>query len=67
MSEACFFCNAEKEEQALVCPACGRDTAIPLPLVAERQALSQKRDRLRTELVEATARLKSLHRKPINA
>jgi len=67
MPETCFFCKAEKDEQSLVCSACGRDTAIPSSLAAEHQALSQKRDRLRAELVEAKARLESRRRKPIGA
>ena len=67
MPETCFFCKAEKDEQSLVCPACRRDTAIPAPLAAEHQALLQKRDRLRADLVEAKARLESLRRKPVNA
>jgi hypothetical protein len=66
MPEACFFCKAKRDEQALVCPACGRDTAIPAPLAAEHQALWQKRDRLRADLVEAKARLASRRRKPVN-
>ena len=40
---------------------------IPLPLAAEHQALSQKRDRLRAELVEAKARLESRRCRPISA
>jgi hypothetical protein len=67
MSDRCFFCKTEKDERALVCPACGRDTAVPSALAAEHQALSQKRDRLRAELAEATARLKSLRQKPMSA
>ena len=67
MPETCFFCQSEKDEQAPVCPACGRDTAIPAPLAAEHQALSQKRDRLRADLIEARARLASRQRKPIRA
>ena len=67
MPETCFFCKVEKDEQALVCPACGRDAAIPAPLAAEHQALSQKRDRLRADLVEARARLETLRRKPVRA
>jgi len=67
MPETCFFCKAEKDEQSLVCPACGRDTAIPSSLAAEHQALSQKRDRLRAELGEAKARLELHRRKPISA
>jgi hypothetical protein len=67
MPGICFFCKTEKDERALVCPACGRDTAIPLTLAAEHQALSEKRDRLRAELAEAKARLESQRRKPANA
>jgi hypothetical protein len=67
MPETCFFCKTDKDEHALVCPVCGRDTAVPLPLAAEHQALSQKRDRLRAELVEAKARLASRRRRPISA
>ena len=67
MPETCFFCQAEKDEQALVCAACGRDTAVPAPLAAEHHALLQKRDRLRADLVEARARLASRQRKPIRA
>ncbi len=53
----CPFCLAEKDEQAPVCTACGRDTAIPSALLAERTELLQKRDRLRAELERAQARL----------
>jgi hypothetical protein len=67
MPENCFFCTAVKDEQALVCPACSRDTAIPAPLAAEHQALTQKRDRLRGELVAARERLALRRRKPISA
>jgi hypothetical protein len=67
MPETCFFCKAEKDEQALVCTACGRDTAVPESLAAEHQALLQKRDRLRANLIEARARLASRRRRPVNA
>jgi len=67
MSEICFFCQTETGAHALVCRACGRDMAVPSELAAEHQALSQKRDRLRAELAEAKARLKSLRQKPMNA
>ena len=67
MAETCFFCKAEKDDQSLVCPACGRDTAVPAPLAAEHQALLQKRDRLRADLVEAKAGLASRRRKPVSA
>jgi hypothetical protein len=67
MPEICFFCKTENDALVLVCPACGRDIAVPPALAAEHQALSQKRDRLRAELAEAKARLKSLRQKPNNA
>jgi hypothetical protein len=63
----CFYCKTENIEEALVCRACGRDIAVPSALAAEHQALSQKRDRLRSELAEAKARLKTLRQKPTNA
>jgi len=67
MPASCFFCKTEIKAEALVCPACGRDAAVPSELTAEHRALSQKRDRLRAELSSAKARLESLRRKPINA
>jgi hypothetical protein len=53
----CPFCHSEKDEQAPVCASCGRDTAVPPALLAERDDLLQKRDRLRAELETAQARL----------
>lgn len=53
----CPFCADEKDELAPVCASCGRDTAIPETLIAERIELLQKRDALRAELAEASARL----------
>jgi hypothetical protein len=53
----CPFCADEKDELAPVCASCGRDTAIPEMLVAERVELLQKRDALRAELDAANARL----------
>jgi hypothetical protein len=64
MTEACFFCGVEKDKRGLVCPACGRDTAIPAPLADEHQALLSKRDSLRAELIDAKARLELHRRKP---
>jgi len=66
MAEICFFCNAQKDEESLVCSDCGRDTAIPAPLSTEHQTLLQKRDRLRAEILEAKAKLGSPRRKPID-
>lgn len=53
----CPFCHSEKDEQAPVCASCGRDTAVPPALLAERDELRQKRDRLRAELEQAQSRL----------
>ena len=53
----CPFCNKEKDDQAMVCAACGRDTAVPESLIAERAELLAKRDVLRAQLAHATARL----------
>ena len=55
----CPFCHAEKHERAPVCPSCGRDTAVPETLLAERNELLQKRDLLRAELERAQAQLAS--------
>lgn len=53
----CPFCHEEKDEQAAVCASCGRDTAVPQALLAERAQLLEKRDKLRAELERAQARL----------
>lgn len=53
----CPFCHSEKGEEAPVCPSCGRDTAVPEALLAERTELLHKRDKLRAELESAQARL----------
>jgi hypothetical protein len=53
----CPFCHSEKDEQASVCATCGRDTAVPKTLLAERAELLRKRDELRSELERAKARL----------
>jgi hypothetical protein len=53
----CPFCNEEKDDLALVCATCSRDTAIPESLITERAELLAKRDKLRFELAEANARL----------
>jgi hypothetical protein len=59
----CPFCNKEKDNLALVCAACGRDIAIPETLIAERAELLAKRDRLRSRLAEANARLAARRRR----
>jgi len=53
----CPFCHKEKDERAPVCASCGRDTAVPQSLLAERDQLLEKRDKLRAELERAQARL----------
>ena len=53
----CPFCKKEMSELALVCSACGRDTAVPESLIAELAELLTKRDALRSELSTANARL----------
>jgi len=59
----CPFCNEEKDDLAPVCAMCGRDTAIPESLITERAELLTKRDRLRSELAEANARLAARRRR----
>jgi hypothetical protein len=46
-----------------VCAKCGRDVAIPDALRLEHDELMRKRDRLRAELAELTARLSSRRRR----
>ena len=60
----CPFCISEMDERALVCPVCNRDVAIPAALLAEREELLRKRDRVRAELAEARARLVARKRAP---
>ena len=59
----CPFCKKELPDLALVCAACGRDTAIPESLIAERAELLAKRDNLRSELATANARLAARRRR----
>ena len=53
----CPFCAEEMSEDALVCPTCNRDTAVPASLRAEHEELLRKRDTLRAELAAAKERL----------
>jgi hypothetical protein len=53
----CPFCAAEKDDNALVCQACNRDTAVPQSLRAEHEELLRKRDSLRAELAQAKDKL----------
>jgi hypothetical protein len=59
----CPFCNEGKDDLALVCAACGRDTAIPETLIAERAEMLAKRDDLQSKLAEAKARLAARRRR----
>lgn len=47
----------------MVCAACGRDTAVPESLIAERAELFAKRDALRAELAQASDRLAERRRR----
>ena len=53
----CPFCAAEKDDNALVCRTCNRDTAVPQSLRAEHEELLLRRDSLRAELAHAKDRL----------
>lgn len=53
----CPFCATEKDDDALVCPTCNRDTAVPSSLREEHAELLKKREQLRAELADAKARL----------
>ncbi len=53
----CPFCAAEKDDNALVCQTCNRDTAVPQSLRAEHEELLRKRDSMRAELAEAKGKL----------
>lgn len=55
----CPFCFSEKVAEAPVCRTCNRDTEIPSSLRKEREDLVRMRDRLRQELAEKEARLRS--------
>ena len=53
----CPFCAAEKDDNALVCATCHRDTAVPFSLRTEHEELLKKRDSLRAELAQAKDKL----------
>jgi hypothetical protein len=53
----CPFCAAEKDDNALVCQTCNRDTAVPQSLRAEHEELLRKRDSMRAELEQARDKL----------
>jgi hypothetical protein len=58
----CPFCAQENPEQALVCSSCARDMTVPLSLIAERDELIQKRDKVRNELAQAQAEVAEFRR-----
>ncbi len=64
--KSCPFCLSEIAEATLVCSVCGRDIAIPPGLIAERDDLLRKRDRVRDELRRARQEIETLRnrRKP---
>jgi hypothetical protein len=63
----CPFCFAEKAAEAPVCPTCNRDTEVPEALRREHEDLMRMRDRLRQELAEKEARLRSRNLWPVRA
>jgi hypothetical protein len=56
----CPYCGSDNVESALVCAACARDIAVPASLIAERDELLRKRDRLRSELREARNEIEAI-------
>ena len=60
---ACPFCQSDNASSALVCANCGRDIAVPESLIAERDELVRKRDKLRQELAAATSELEKWGRR----
>jgi hypothetical protein len=54
---SCLFCLFENVEGTLVCVNCSRDIAIPALLIAERDELLQKRDAIKTVLLQAREEL----------
>jgi len=63
----CIFCASDIDDNAAVCPSCQRDVAVPPPLLAERDELLGKRDKLISDLADAKAKLAShslLKRRP---
>lgn len=63
MSADCPFCAQPNVPHALVCCSCARDIAIPESLIAERDELVRKRERVREELASAKAELEQLRRR----
>lgn len=59
----CPFCAQPNAAHALVCSSCARDIAVPASLIAERDELLRKRDKVRNELTAAKAELEQLRRR----
>lgn len=59
----CPFCAQPNVPHALVCSTCSRDIAIPASLIAERDGLIRKREKVRAELASAKAELETLRRR----
>lgn len=63
MPANCPFCAQPVVPQALVCGTCSRDIVIPASLIAERDELLLKREKVREELATAKAELEALRRR----
>lgn len=59
----CPFCGQPNVPHVLVCSSCSRDIAIPASLIAERDGLIRKREKVREELAGAKAELERLRRR----
>ena len=53
----CPYCRRSNTEGAIVCASCGRDIAVPQPLLEELQSLRRKRDFLIAQVHDARGRL----------
>jgi hypothetical protein len=56
----CPYCQSDNVENAFVCASCSRDIAIPATLIAERDDLLNKRERLREELRRARDQIETI-------
>lgn len=63
MPADCPFCAQPTAPQALVCSSCARDIVIPESLIAERDELLLKREKMRDELASAKVELETLRRR----
>lgn len=55
----CPYCRRDNAEGAMVCASCGRDVAVPQPLLDELQSLRRKRDSLLAQVHNARGRLEN--------